>query len=186
MSTNYSTNWTTISGVTGATSYGMTTNALAWQTTAMNSTGQYMLVGTNNTVLYLSTNTGSSWNIIAGQPYSNAAYGQGLPTVTGSWYTSAISSTGQYMATGLYGGAFYFSKNYGQKWTAYTNAPLSNSVNWQSMSMASNGLAIVASVTNSNVYNIKIGIVPTTTYTPPQIGGTTSTDGTTLNYIIKL
>ena len=184
ISTNTFTTWTAISGVNGATTYGMTTNSLAWQTTAMNSTGQYMLAGTNNTVLYLSTNSGSYWNIIAGQAYSNAAYGQGLPTVTGSWYTSAISSTGQYMATGLYGGAFYFSQNYGQKWTAYSNSPLSNSLNWQSMSMSSNGSAIVASANASNVYNITT--YPTATYTPPQISGTTSTDGTTLNYIIKL
>lgn len=177
MSTNFATTWTAISGVA---------NNLAWQTTAMNSTGEYMLAGTNNTVLYLSSNSGVYWNIIAGQAYSNALYGQGLPTVTGSWYTSAISSTGQYMATGLYGGAFYFSNNYGKKWNAFTGAPLSTSLNWQSMSMSSSGLAIVASVTGSNVYNIKTSVPPTATYSPPQISGTTSTDGTTVNYIIKI
>jgi hypothetical protein len=151
----------------------------------MNSSGQYMMAGSNTNYLYLSTNSGTNWAIIGGSAYGST-FGQGLPTTTGSWYTSAISSTGQYMATGLYGGAFYFSKNYGLAWTAYTNSPLSSALNWQSMSMASSGTSIVASVNGSNIYNMTTLVIPTTTYTPPQISGTSSTDGTGLKYIIKL
>jgi hypothetical protein len=193
MTTNTATSWTPISGLgplgaTGpwlASNYGMTTNSLAWQTTSMNSTGQYMLAGSNNNFLYLSTNSGTYWAIIGGSAYGST-FGQGLPTVGGAWYTSAISSTGQYMATGLYGGAFYFSKNYGQAWTAYTSSPLSSAVNWYSMSMTSSGTSIVASSNGANIYNMTTMVIPTTTYTPPQISGTSSTDGTGLKYIIKL
>jgi hypothetical protein len=193
MSTNFATNWVPISGLgplgaTGpwlASNYGFTTNSLAWQTTAINSSGQYMLAGSNNNFLFLSTNSGTYWAIIGGSAYGST-FGQGLPTTNGAWYTSAISSTGQYMATGLYGGAFYFSNNYGQAWTAYTNSPLTSTMNWKSMSMTGNGSAIVASVNGSNIYNMTTMVIPTATYTPPQISGTSSTDGTGLKYIIKL
>jgi hypothetical protein len=387
ISTNTSTTWTAISGSASATNYGMTTNALTWQTTSMNSTGQYMMAGIlYDFLLYLSTNYGSYWTAIVGggasslitpnvsadvtptpsssnpwtingvtwtssvssfynndsaysslkvfdnstaawntdatsqynnisgvytgtafgtsvsAPISSTIYGEwvqiqssvpfiiqnykltsgdaagrgpkifyivgsnngttwypiqyvniagnpysapriqvsnsisaqtqvsgvtfGTSTITttvyptsggtytyfrmivtsivgnydntlsfGEWLiyfssltkrcSSAISSTGQRMAIGLTANAFYFSQNYGKNWTAYSNSPLSSSVNWQSMSMSSNGLAIVANATSSNVYNIN-AVPPTATYTPPQISGTTSTDGTTVNYIIKL
>jgi len=59
-------------------------------------------------------------------------------------------------------------------------------MNWQSMSMASSGTSIVASVNGSNIYNMTSMVIPIATYTPPQIGNTTSTDGTGLKYIIKL
>jgi hypothetical protein len=193
MSTNTATSWIPISGLgplgaTGpwlASNYGFTTNSLAWQTTSMNSSGQYMLAGSNNNYLYLSTNSGKNWSIIGGSAYGST-FGQGLPTTTGAWYASAVSSTGQYMATGRYGGAFYFSRTYGKAWQAISNSPLTGTMNWQSMSMSGNGSALVASVNNSNVYTMTTFNAPTATYTPPQIGNTSSTDGTALKYIIKL
>ena len=180
LSTNTGLSWINISNV----SYGLPTSALAWQTTSISTTGQYMLAGTNNTALYLSTNSGSYWAVISGAAYGSS-YGQGLPITASGFYTSAISSTGQYMATGIYGGALYFSNNNGLNWMVYTSSPLSTTLNWQSMGMSSSGKYLIAGINSGNVYNITTQVVPTATYTPPQINSTTN-NGTTLNYIIKL
>jgi hypothetical protein len=81
------------------------TQAIDWNSVAMSSTGQYILVGYNSAGygLWLSTNYGSNWSQI-----TNAH-------TNGNYRGMAVSSTGQYMiaATNETVGKIYFSDSYG-------------------------------------------------------------------------
>jgi len=181
MSTNNATSWTAISGGT-STAYGMTINSSNWKSTAMNSTGQYMLAATNNANVYLSTNSGSYWSTIGGTSSANVY----LPTVASAWNSVAISSTGQFMAITVAGGSFYFSNNYGTSFSINNSSPFTSTTNWNALSMSGSGLNVLATFQGSSVYNITTNITPvSTSFTPPLLSTTSSTDGTTIKYIMK-
>jgi hypothetical protein len=181
MSMNNATSWTAISGGT-STAYGMTINSSNWKSTAMNSTGQYMLAATNNANVYLSTNSGSYWSTIGGISPANGY----LPTVASTWNSVAISSTGQFMAITVAGGSFYFSNSYGASFSINNSSPFSSTTNWNTLSMSGSGLNVLATFQGSSIYNITTNITPvSTSFTPPLLSTTTSTDGTTIKYIMK-
>jgi hypothetical protein len=177
LSSNSGTNWSTIGGV--ANSFGLPTVASAWSTVSINSSGSIMLAGINGGSLFLSTNSGSYWTTIAGTTNT-----LGLPTSAGAWTCSAINSSGTTMSAAINAGSLYISINSGKSWNT-SNPFLATSGKWQTMAMNSSGNYITAAEYGGYVYNINTGILPTSTYTPLQITGTTSTDGTTLKYIMK-
>lgn len=180
MSTNTGSNWTMIGGSGAVSTFGLPTVSCAWSTVSINSTGSYMLAGINSGSLYMSTNSGTNWSTLSG--VSNTL---GLPTSAGAWSCSAINNTGTILSAAINGGSLYVSINSGKFWS--TSKPfLASSGKWQTMAMNSSGNYITAAENSGYIYNINTGIIPTLTYTPPQISGTSSTDGTGLKYIIKL
>jgi hypothetical protein len=181
MSMNNATSWTAISGGT-STAYGMTINSSNWKSTAMNSTGQYMLAATNNANVYLSTNSGSYWSTIGGISPANGY----LPTVASTWNSVAISSTGQFMAITVAGGSFYFSNSYGTSFSINNSSPFSSTTNWNTLSMSGSGLNVLATFQGSSVYNITTNITPvSTSFTPLNLAVTTSTDWMNIKNIMK-
>ena len=83
--------------------------------TVMSANGLYqMIVGNTTSGLYLSSDSGITWNSLTG----------GLPVLTGSayWSDGAISANGQYITLSIYGGSLWMSADYGRTF-ALTNQP---------------------------------------------------------------
>ena len=179
MSTNTGNNWTMIGGSGAVSTFGLPTVSTAWTTVSINSTGNYMLAGTNPGSLYYSTNYGSYWKAIGGITNSF-----GLPNSAVAWSCTTINSSGTVMSAAINGGQLYSSINNGKSWST-NSIGISSILNWSCMTMNSEGTYMVAAQTSGNVFNINLGVIPTATYTPLQITNATSTDGTTLKYIMK-
>jgi hypothetical protein len=65
----------------------------------------------------------------------------------GTFYTVAMSKTGQYQTTALYGGLLFTSSDYGVTWTSRASA-----LNWYSVSLSSTGQYQTAVSYNSQIY----------------------------------
>jgi len=177
LSSNSGTNWLTIGGV--ANSFGLPTVASAWSTVSINSTGTYMIAGINSGSLFLSTNLGNNWSTISG--VSNTF---GLPTSASAWTCSRINSSGTIIFVGVNLGLLYYSVDNGNTWKS--TGPFSATTGkWQTIGMNTSGRAVTAVEYGGYVYNIGTAVIPTATYTPINLNTVTSTDGTTLRYIIK-
>ena len=111
ISSNYGQTWTA------------TTQNTIYQTRcAISGSGQYMIAGggvyggSGTTPIYLSSNYGQTWSSVG-------------PTLT--WYSYAMSISGQYMYAGTTGtnvGVIYISNNYGQTWisVAYSTGTMTS------------------------------------------------------------
>jgi hypothetical protein len=69
-------------------------------------------------------------------------------SVSANWFSPAMSGTGQYQINAIYGGAIYYSSNYGQTWTIATSSPTGN---WGSAAMSNNGKYAVICYTANNL-----------------------------------
>uniref|UniRef100_A0A6C0JH80 Uncharacterized protein n=1 Tax=viral metagenome TaxID=1070528 RepID=A0A6C0JH80_9ZZZZ len=176
LSSNSGTNWLTISGA--ANSLGLPTVASAWSTVSINSTGTSMIAGINSGSLFLSTNSGNNWSTISG--ISNTL---GLPTTASAWTCSAINDSGLIIYVGINLGLLYYSVDGGKVWTN-TGPFLATSGKWQTIAMNGSGTSIAAAEFGGYVYNITSSL-QTNKYTPFNLNTVTSTDLTTLRYIIK-
>ena len=79
-----------------------------WATVSVSGDGNYMIIGQYSGRLYLSNNSGATWNEI--RP---SGVDENL-----AWYGSAISSDGKYIIAGDYiRDDLYLSSNYGANWT---------------------------------------------------------------------
>jgi len=125
-------------------------NNVPFQTTAISSTGQYILAAANSTVssqnLYVSSNFGSAFNSITP---SNPATSN--PT---AWSSVAMSSDGRYMAgvisnTATISGFVYVSDNYGVTFTGKTCTGVTS--NMSSIAVSSNGQIMAATVNGGNL-----------------------------------
>lgn len=179
MSTNTGNNWTMIGGTNSGSTFGLPSVSSSWSSVSVNSTGSYMLAGINSGSLYLSTNYGTYWVTISGVPNTF-----GLPTNASAWSGTAINSTGTIMTASISSGYIYTTINGGKTWSPYT-VGLATNGKWYSVAMNSSGNYFIAIQYGEYVYNFSTGLIPTTTYTPPQLSNTTTTDGTTLKYIMK-
>lgn len=122
-----------------------------WNSVAMSSTGQYILVGYNTTGhgLWLSTNYGSKWSQI-----TNA-------NTNGMYRGIAVSSTGQYMiaATNELLGKIYYSDSYGtnlswKQLNAFGTNVLPTNGGWIGAAISSTGQYMILCQHNTpgNVY----------------------------------
>ena len=125
---------------------------------AVSTTGQYMLVATNNaTGVYASSNFGASWYSVTGLA-TNVAFN-----------CTAMSSTGQYMLASLSGATstVYLSTNYGVTWTAISTSYLPATNAYWAMAISSTGqyMAVGAGQANPFYVNSNYGAGAWTTPT---------------------
>jgi hypothetical protein len=102
---------------------------------AMNASGQYQIVGTDNEYFYTSSNFGATWTAVT-------TFGSFL------WGGAAISASGQYQAICAYAGQIYMSSDYGATWTVRTN--VSNYL-FGTIGMSGSGSYLVAASANQTV-----------------------------------
>jgi len=106
-------------------------------TCAFSANGQYIgVIGSPNV---LSTDFGNTWN--------------SFPNVYGSFTDVTISATGKYMVVSTNSGIFY-SSNYGQSFTRYSDSNLSGSYNVDRVAISKDGTIAYANVTRSGVATI--------------------------------
>ena len=129
------------SGITAA-------NNVPFQTTAISSTGQYILAAANSTAssqnLYVSSNFGTAFNSITPTGISGAT----------AWSSVAMSSDGKYMAgvinnTANVSGNVYVSSDYGVTFTSKTCTGITS--NMSSIAISSNGQIMAATVNGGNL-----------------------------------
>ena len=162
-STNYGQNWTIVpSSPIGN-----------WFACAISANGQYLLAASlNATYLQQSItpffNMATSGNITTNTLQTTAlSYSDGstvvsaqpsldystfgitwtqTSSVNANWCSPAISGTGQYQINANYGGAIYYSSNYGQNWTVATSSPTGN---WGTAAISNNGkYAVICPIAN--------------------------------------
>lgn len=111
----------------------------SWTPSAMSSDGQKMIVGTQAGALYLSSNKGSSWELI--DPSGGVE--------TPDWLTTSMSPDGQIILAGIYGGVgrLYRSTDGGSNWSEIRPAGDSNH-DWATTSMSSDGQIMLAGMRN--------------------------------------
>ena len=111
-----------------ATSGNITTNTL--QTTALSYSDGSTVVSAQPSLDY--STFGITWTQTS--------------SVNANWCSPAISGTGQYQINANYGGAIYYSSNYGQNWTVATSSP---SGNWGTAAISNNGkYAVICPIAN--------------------------------------
>ena len=112
----------------------------SWTPSAMSSDGQKMIVGNQGGTLYISSNKGSSWELI------DPTGGAEAP----NWLTTSMSSDGQTMLAGVYGvgGRLYRSTDGGSNWSEIRPAGNAD-FDWSTTSMSSNGQIMLAGIRNS-------------------------------------
>jgi hypothetical protein len=161
-----------------------TTTPLNWQDIAVSAeTGAIQVTCVSGGYLYLSTNTGESWNSSA-----VSIDGAGTQTTNRVWQAVAVSADGQYglacVNSTTAAGFLYRSVNTGATWTS-SNIVIdgvgSQATNrsWQDVGMSANGKYQVACL-NSNtqtVFTSNIASTVSVMVTPP--GALTTTFGTT-------
>jgi len=156
-SNTYGAYWYQVSGVTSNpyfTTTGLPTSTSAWNTCAMDGTGQFLLAGINSGSLYLSTSYASYWTTISG-----AANTYGLPTVASAWSVSAISTNASFMLAGINSGILYMSTNAGNNWVLIggTNSgstfglPTFASA-WSTVSINSSGSYMLAGINSGSLF----------------------------------
>jgi len=100
--------------------------------------------------IHLSTNSGNNWVTVPNDGNNDNLSG----TTNQNWLSSAISSTGQYLAAGSIGG-IYLSSNFGKNWyivpdDGNNNLSLLQNSYWSSISYSQNGSTITA-LGNGNI-----------------------------------
>ena len=74
-------------------------------------------------------------------------------SVARSWYSVALSATGQYQSAVVYGGGIYISSNYGVDWSLVPSVNgASTSGNWFSISLSSTGQYQSAVISGGGIY----------------------------------
>ena len=142
VSSSYGKSWvsTATSTITGLPGGSLT--LAGYQRACVSSTGQYMLVSSDQYGIYYSTNYGQTWSVPSGLTVA----------ATYQWSGAAISSTGQYMLVCYYpNGSVYLSSNYGQTFTANPGG-LGTAANYQYVSMSSTGQYMLISNQNAVAY----------------------------------
>lgn len=132
--------------------------------------GSTVLAGTQGRFTYISTSTSNTFSPILSLPTKNT-------------YGTALSSTGQYGIISQQSGGLFTTSSYGSNWSSgvVSSATITDSF-YGGASISQNGQVLVATA-GSNVY-LPIG-GPLTTFTPFNLSTVTTTDATTLRYIIK-
>jgi hypothetical protein len=163
-SSNYGQTWTIVpSSPTGN-----------WYGVAMSANGQYLLAANITASSYLQQsitpfyNMATSGNITANTLQTAVlSYSDGSTVISAqslldystfgstwtqtssasaNWCSPAISGTGQYQINAIYGGAIYYSSNYGQTWTIATSSPTGN---WGTAAISNNGkYAVICPIGN--------------------------------------
>lgn len=85
--------------------------------------------------IYVSTNTGSSWN-----PTASISSSQ--------WEAVASSASGAILAAALFNGTIYYSTNFGSSWLP-SGAP---NKQWEALSMSADGTKLFAAANNDTIY----------------------------------
>lgn len=163
-STNYGQNWTIVpSSPIGN-----------WYACAISANGQYLLAAslsgiylqqsitpffnmatsgniTTNTLQTTALSYSDGSTVVSAQPsldYNTFAITwTQTSSASANWFSPAMSGTGQYQINAIYGGAIYYSSNYGQTWTIATSSPTGN---WGSAAMSNNGKYAVICPTANN------------------------------------
>ena len=112
----------------------------SWTPSAMSSDGQKMIVGDQGGTLYISSDSGSSWEVI------DPSDGTEAP----DWLTTSMSSDGQIILAGIYGGGgrLYRSTDGGSIWSEIRPAG-DTDLDWGASSMSSDGQIMLAGTRNS-------------------------------------
>lgn len=112
----------------------------SWTPSAMSSDGQKMIIGDQGGTLYLSSDKGSSWDVI--DPSGGV--------VAADWLTTSMSSNGEIILAGIYGGGgrLYRSTDGGSNWSEIRPAGDTDH-DWGATSMSSNGQIMLAGTRNS-------------------------------------
>jgi len=137
-----------------------TSPVLTWSAITCSSSGQYIVICSDNTsnqngTVYTSENYGATWNQVS----TGSSAGQ-LPANT-SWSSITSSSNGQNLVicaeySSSTGGYVYISQNYGTSWyqapTGTSAGQLPANINWTSITSSSSGqyLAVCASTTGGS------------------------------------
>jgi hypothetical protein len=129
ISTNYGITWNANTRLTALTN--------AFSTLACSADGTRW-VGTFHSAtdyIYVSTNTGQSWNAT-------------MSPASSQWEAVASSASGTVLAAALYNGTIYYSTNYGSTWLS-TGAPTKQ---WEALSMSADGTKIMAAANSDSIY----------------------------------
>jgi photosystem II stability/assembly factor-like uncharacterized protein len=148
----------------------------SWQTVVSSTNGQVLVGAAYNGGIYVSTNSGTDWNLAANAPTNNswnslatsadgskiyATYNGGIyvSTNTGAtwnladttnafWYPIACSQDGGIVFAGINGGGLYASTNSGATWSLNYDV----SLNWQCLTMSTNGSTLLAGAVSDSLY----------------------------------
>jgi len=206
--TNSGNNWISISARGGISTYFP-------NTCAINQTGNLMVLcrqdGGSN-ALFISSNSGNSWvnavrtgiiisvgisnsgaNIIYSNVYTSQTgtwlstnYGKNFTNVFSNGNACSMSGDGTIMVVAFYGGTISLSTNSGNSWS--TIASNLGNKNWDAVQLSNDGTKLLAAVYGESIYVSNTAFSSSTyfsSFTPMNIANTTSTDGTTLKYIMK-
>jgi photosystem II stability/assembly factor-like uncharacterized protein len=120
-----------------------------WSSVAMSADGSHLVAAANGGSIYLSTNTGASWQQT------------GLPSA--NWSALTISADGSQLVAAVNGGLLYISSDSGVTWAA-ANLPAGN---WNAVASSANGADLVAVIHGGAIYTEQSAGNPQTTTVPP-------------------
>jgi len=130
----------------------------------------------NTGELYLSTNSGKNWTLNPGG-YPIGVYN----------YSPTMSGDGKVMAVATNSAALYISTNSGANWLNLANyISIPSGIN--GCFLSNDGTKLLASVSNGPLYVSNQAFSSSTyfsSFTPMNLANTSTTDGTTLKYIMK-
>ena len=120
----------------GATwTYVTETGILYWVSISVSSTGQYQTAMDNNGgLIYFSRDYGFTWSTLASYDVNPLVVTATTASPILAWYSTSISSTGQYQSAAANGGNIWRSIDYGATW-----ASVANSTAWLAISVSSTG-----------------------------------------------
>jgi hypothetical protein len=154
LSTNSFASFSIISGPTSQfPSNGLPTVNTSWYKAVSSYDGSVLIIFVNFGILYLSTNTGTSWAAIAG-----TANSRGLLTSGSATYSLSMSGNGRYILIPVTNGGLYLSTNTGTSFTQIAGLantrglPTTASLSWGPTEINQDGSIMMAAISPGRLY----------------------------------